>query len=244
MKLIKSSFEILEQSPGLEGIYESIERAGRVCYKSERPEGKTAKDFVDMLIKRGHLSPLEHGTIYLKVPRNGTMFDYWTKVPSDFNKLWCRAICTLADDYVYVTTNYRHIIENDLQAYLAFLCEPTEYHERRVSVRINCSIGISREWNRHRALATTEDLKSINGLEFSVCEQSTRYCNYSKDKFANQVTFVIPSWVSTIEPGVYEKIPTDCFPDEFGWARAMKDCEEKYLALVKYHRTPQEAREV
>ena len=68
MKLIKSNYEILEQNPGLEGIYEMIETAGRTCYRSQRPEGQTAKDFVDRMIKSQHYAMLEHGTVYLKIP--------------------------------------------------------------------------------------------------------------------------------------------------------------------------------
>ena len=68
MQLIKSSYEIIDQQPGLEGIYEQIELAGRTCYKSTRPEGQTAKDFVDRMIKSGHGAMLEHGTVYLKIP--------------------------------------------------------------------------------------------------------------------------------------------------------------------------------
>ncbi len=68
MKLIKPSYQILDQSLGLDGVYQQIEIAGRNCYKSKRPEGKTAKDFVDMLIKNKHWAMLEHGTVYLKIP--------------------------------------------------------------------------------------------------------------------------------------------------------------------------------
>lgn len=68
MKLIKPSWEILEQKPGLEGIYEQIELAGRTCYKSQRKEGTTAKDFVDRMIASQHYAMLEHGTVYLKIP--------------------------------------------------------------------------------------------------------------------------------------------------------------------------------
>lgn len=57
MKLIKPSYEILPQAPGLEGVYKQIELAGRTCYKSHDKMTETsAKEFVDMLIKRGHLS--------------------------------------------------------------------------------------------------------------------------------------------------------------------------------------------
>ena len=55
MRLIKPSFEIWEQEPSLKGVYKQIERAGRVCYKSEDKiaEG-TAKAFVDRMIASGH----------------------------------------------------------------------------------------------------------------------------------------------------------------------------------------------
>lgn len=66
MKLIESNIEILPQESGLEGIYKQIEIAGRLCYKSEDKicEGSAFK-MVENLTKRGHGSPLEHGTVYL-----------------------------------------------------------------------------------------------------------------------------------------------------------------------------------
>ena len=69
MKLIKQSFEILDQQYNLEGIYKQIEKAGRVCYKSENKiTENSAKEFVDRIIKLGHGSVLEHGTVYLQIP--------------------------------------------------------------------------------------------------------------------------------------------------------------------------------
>lgn len=69
MKLIKQSFEIVEQPSGLEGMYKQIELIGRVCTKSEDKitEG-SAKEFVDKMIKLNHGAVLEHGTVYLKIP--------------------------------------------------------------------------------------------------------------------------------------------------------------------------------
>ena len=66
MKLIESKVEIIEQEPELEGVYKQIEKAGRLCYKSEDKicEG-SAEKMVENLMKRGHGSPLEHGTVYL-----------------------------------------------------------------------------------------------------------------------------------------------------------------------------------
>ena len=69
MKLIEAYTEIIPQAQGLEGVYKQIEIAARNCYKSESfiKEG-SAEKMVDALIKRGHGSPLEHGTVYLKIP--------------------------------------------------------------------------------------------------------------------------------------------------------------------------------
>ena len=67
MRLCKPHFEILEQQPGLEGIYKQIELVGRTCYKSEdKITEDSAKEFVDRMIKSGHGAVLEHGTVYLR----------------------------------------------------------------------------------------------------------------------------------------------------------------------------------
>ena len=67
MRLIKPSIEILEQEPGIQGIYKQIERAGRTCYKSEdRITEDSAEKFVNMIKDRQHTAMLEHGTVYLK----------------------------------------------------------------------------------------------------------------------------------------------------------------------------------
>lgn len=189
MKLIKSSYEILEQGSGLEGIYEMIELAGRTCYRSQRPEGKTAKDFVDMMIKRGHRSMLEHGTVYLAIPGNylaatsrsyprATIIKY---SENPYSKVNIEPTCC------YITSNLRVLVENDWLDDLQYLCEPTEYHERRITVKFTTSNGIMRELTRHRS--------------HSFAVESTRYCNYSKDKFNNEIQCIIPSWCEGMAEG-------------------------------------------
>lgn len=69
MKLIKPSFDIIEQGHGIDGIYRQIEYAGRTCYKSsDKITEDSAKPFVDRMVKSGHGAMLEHGTVYLKIP--------------------------------------------------------------------------------------------------------------------------------------------------------------------------------
>lgn len=153
MRLINSSFKVLLQSPGLEGIYKQIEIGARNCYKSEdKITDDSADKMVEFLKNRGHYSPLEHGTVYLAIPFKydsaphtaDHAYEYITNKYSKVN---------VDKDTLYVTTNYRVLVENGWLEDLKYLCKPTEYHEKRVSVMVTCPIGISREFNRHRICA-------------------------------------------------------------------------------------------
>ena len=68
---------------------------------------------------------------------------------------------------------------------------------------------------------------------FSFAQESTRYCNYSKDRFDNTVTFIKPVWYE----GVNHKIQQD-FEAALDWT------ESTYLGLLKIGLTPQQARQV
>lgn len=56
------------------------------------------------------------------------------------------------DKYAYVTMNYRHIVENNWLEDLKYLCEPTEYHHKRYTVKFICDRGILAEFTRHKIL--------------------------------------------------------------------------------------------
>lgn len=68
MRLIESKAELIQQKPGLCGVYEQIEIAGRTCYKSEGKMAENHKAFVDRMIKSKHYAMLEHGTVCLRIP--------------------------------------------------------------------------------------------------------------------------------------------------------------------------------
>ena len=184
MKIINPSFTILEQGAGLDGMYKHIEIAGRTCYKSEDKitEG-SAQKFVERMINSGHGAMLEHGTVYLK----NVIGNHRSSVTMALNH-YCfshYAKYVIVDEVEYVTTNYRYLIENNLLKDLKYICEPTPFHEKRVTVLFHTQIAISREFNRHRV--------------DSVAESSTRYCNYSKDKFGSEITINLPSWIDREE---------------------------------------------
>lgn len=219
MRLIKPSYEIWEQESGLEGVYKMIEKVGRVCYKSEDKiaEG-TAKSFVDRLMKSGHGAMLEHGTIYLMIDCSGRLLDIANKYVHNKYSKW-----SLHRDgkHYCITTNLRVLVENGWLDDLKYLSEPTEYHVKRVTVHFVCDRGVSHEFVRHRT--------------FSFAQESTRYCNYSKDKFGNEVTFIEPCWYNTSK--------SNDLADEY-FINSLKDAERLYFNLLDNGWKPQEARAV
>lgn len=253
MRLIKPNVEIIEQQPGLEGMYKQIELAGRTCYKSSplhrwysedrtrwinenseewkflnnpkneypiKGENISAKGFVDRMIKSGHGAMLEHGTVYLCFPlksdnycdiiedENFIKYDHhkYSKINTDENKL-------------YVTTNYRVLVENGWLDDLKYICEPTEFHEKRITVKWTCGRDILAEFTRHRT--------------FSFAAESTRYCNYSKNKFENGLTFIIPSWVDDIPNNTVLNGLEETF--NFVWSDLTK--QEVKLKVSEYTKT-------
>lgn len=230
MKLIKPSVEIIDQEPGKLGLLRHIEKCSRTCYKSEdKITDDSAEKFVNMIINRGHTAMLEHGTVYLKYPFEG---DY---PPTDAYNFMCNydddfysraSIPVVSDDggFIAVTTNYRVLLQNDWLDDLEFLCEPTEYHVKRVTARFVIDRGVSHEFVRHRV--------------FSFAQESTRYCNYSKDKFGNECTFIIPSFFDT---GMGEHSNSHVFE---AWKGACRCAEDTYNKLLEYGAIAQQARAV
>ena len=149
----------MEQSPGLKGIYKAIEVAGRTCYKSlDKITEDSAEGFVNRMIASKHYAMLEHGTVYLKIRKGTYAYSHYVVVcePDDDFMSSSRELSyrpytkvNIQDDYIYVTTNYRVLVENGWLDDLKYLCEPTEHHEKRVTVRFTTSNGIMREFTRH-----------------------------------------------------------------------------------------------
>jgi thymidylate synthase (FAD) len=98
-----------------------------------------------------------------------------------------------------------------------------------ISVLFICDRGVSHEIVRHRLC--------------SFAQESTRYCNYSKDKFDNQITFIIPSWLGVME-GQYSNSASFDF-EAAVWADALLESELTYNKLISVHNwQPQQARSV
>lgn len=190
MKFIESSVEIIEQEPGVLGVYKQIEKAARLSYKSEdRITKDSAKKMVDTLVNNGHLACLEHGTIYLKITYDVSAIGsyHYSGINKYVRNPYSKVIFDDGCDFrtAYITTNARVIFENKWEDDLQYMCEPTEHHAKRICVKFTTSIGITRELLRHR--------------KFSFMNESTRYCNYTKGKFGSELTFIIPEWIYDVQ---------------------------------------------
>lgn len=174
MKLIESSVQIIEEKDP----YKMIELAGRTCYHSQdKITENSAKEFVDRMIKLGHGAMLEHGTIYLTIAKTAmNIGDPIFYIKNKYSKVNEDGL------FYYITTNMRVLVENNRLDDLQYQVEPTEHHEKRITAKFICDRGVSHEFVRHRV--------------FSFAQESQRYCNYSKDKFNNECTFIIPSWLN------------------------------------------------
>ena len=183
--------------------------------------------------KSGHGAMLEHGTVYLQMP-----LDKWyADIRIEETPGRTRVVMMRETNTAFVTTNYRVLVENGCLDLLEYLCDtPGPMHELRVTARFNLQIAISREYNRHR----------MN----SVAEQSTRYCNYSKEKYNSEISVSLPSFLS--KNGIAKNIATinkhqdlrtfvdfisqngfdEMKPIEW-WLFANMACETAYMKLIE-----------
>lgn len=231
MKLIRQDFNIVNQKGfSIKDIKKHIEYCARISYKSQdRITDDSYEKFVDMLEKRDHTRPLEFGTVHLQM------------YISDFHKLrdtlcinniwndqWIKY--HYVGNLTYVTTNYRYylaIIKVFPSAEEDFDPQDDELYPKRYTVHFITSRGIMDEFRTHVGL--------------SHLAESSRYCSYDKNRFGNELTFIIPNWVNTNCPNKEQEGPSVA---SIEWSTAMLDAEASYMNLIKMGCTAQEAREV
>ena len=261
MQAIKPYTQIFDDFDGQE-ILKKIEVCGRVCYKSEgRIEEGSAERFVASLIKRGHEAVLEHGSFIVETSEDfydetkyvvdhleeSTDFvsylrftndtrpiisgnvrawrSFFTMVLATYNRLPIAAKKFIKDNPIifpeFQDAKFREIEDysefkvlkaSDLQS----LKEKLTHWD--VTVKFVVDRGVSHEIVRHRPA--------------SYCQESTRYCNYSKEDFGSEITLIIPHYI--------------IFGSEAWktWKDAMKHAETAYFKLLDIGLLPQEARAV
>ena len=270
MRILTSNAELVQQEPGLVGAYKQIEKVGRACWASENYITEHSNQiFVKGLMKREHNAPLEHGTIYLIYIIGSPTYDPYYMVHTDDVQFFKRnpyskviekhfdvAVQAKDSEWMYefvaqygpstayfITTNLRVIVENfdekERERILDnFVMNPYPEHEKRITVHFTCQRAISAEFNRHR--------------KNSMMERSSRYCNFSIDKFGNEIGIVKPDWVIDDVPDLdfmgYIEALHNYGNDEWSkfdyWVFANLACEWSYMNLIKLGAKPEEARDI
>ena len=213
MKLVKPKVEFIPQEPTLDGAKKQIEIGGRICYKSEHLiTNKSSEKFFKRMLSYGHGSVLEHGTIYLTFNRvlNLLRVKFYTSNP--FSKVVFKGL------KAYVTTNMRVICENKREDDLKYI-NFANHHEKRYTFKVTTSRIISQQFTRHRVMSPSQE--------------SQRYCNYSKDRFGDDILFIDPVWLTGKENSVGKTL-----------IRSYKESEKNYFDLTSKGVKAEDARDV
>ena len=245
MKLIESSVGLIN----IDNPFMKIEKVGRTCYKStsEMTE-ETAKKFFKSLASRGHTAMLEHSVFCFEVSRHlyDGLFGYkhfnysieeledgterflisanLRAINESQEEVLLTVLSSLDPDLVYI---------GDFQATLVYpdeckvvdidsipdIQEHAYKKHKHLSFHFICDRGVTHEIVRHRPA--------------SYAQESTRYCNYSKDKFGGSITYIKPAHADSWDNDTM-----------YYFIKALEDSEVAYLSMIEAGRTPQEARAV
>lgn len=186
MRVVKPYVKYVRNEDNIEHIV----KAAKICYASQM-NTVDALTFIENLWKnKGHRSPFRHGTVYLEIPAS---FERLTNL--FVNNAFCTCVFIPLEYSWFISTNFQVIRELDNKIFKTIsnfsvseeyvLSQAKKYPELkniiRVSFEIQTQVSTSRELNR----------VSPN----NICEQSTRYCNFSKEKFGGHIAFCEPHWL-------------------------------------------------
>lgn len=267
MKVVKSSFAIISDSVP---FVKKIELAGRVCYKSE---GNITEDsyipFIKKRIETKHLSILEHSNILVSMSYeafnglisslnlestvNGSLkFFVITDHTKSFSIYMSGSVRAWMELF---TKNVPISLKKFLyEQYPLFFENPMYYGSRREYEEIDSSTltGQDRFLHHRQTVHIVADrgflaeITRHRKMSFSV--ESTRYCNYSKDQFGNEITFIIPSLftenkIKEVAKDIKQDIDTQPSIEE-DWYKILLNIEKSYLNMVKHGASPQLARSI
>lgn len=218
MILIEPKVELLKE----DNFYSHVANCARVCYASNNNSNVSDEQFCkNVLIANNHLSMFRHSTIYCKYDRND-----WNRYTVDtFHLAQNINVIDLGDLYVIMNgQSYLEFKRNNVAENLKIDSHiikdlPNGLNEyKRFTFKVITQISTSRELNR----------VSPN----NIAERSTRYCNYSKDKFGNQICICKPYYYDNLE-----------IADQLAFINRMSEYEGNYLNRISRGWKPEDARE-
>lgn len=218
MILIEPKVELLKE----DNFYSHVANCARVCYASNNNSNISDEQFCkNVLIANNHLSMFRHATIYCKYNKND-----WNRYTVDtFHLAQNINVIDIGDLYIIMNgQSYLEFKRNNIAETLKIDSHiikdlPNELNEyKRFTFKVITQISTSRELNR----------VSPN----NIAERSTRYCNYSKDKFDNQICICKPYYYDNLE-----------IADQLAFINRMSEYEGNYLNRINRGWKPEDARE-
>lgn len=231
MKLIEPNVQEITDFEGVDNFYKAVARAARICYASDKTTDD--KELCERLIESKHYSPFEHAIISIDERKLGRRYSIIEDIArGKYNKYVIKEhfVTDLhKPDYWRYYINGRTLVEffakskfyegtvlQNIDFFLRIIkdnnCEAKSIFK---SFIVDTSIGCTREMNRHHD-------------NFYIVEQSTRYCNFSKDKFGNEVAFNKPYWYDA--DGIMSLLDNVTATN---WIKAMENAEIMYLGMLK-----------
>lgn len=246
MKIIEPNVELLPISTTYDEMMRDIERAAEICVASTKRHDPV-EDYINSLVARHHYRPLEFGTVYVEVDFSQETPDilseefveqlFWEGVEQS---IYTRIVSKNKVDYI--TTNCRVMQEmwdsiNKMEEYdlKSYLKPWQEYVKNRWCYTKEHEPRYTFLWEVSRA--TADSFRTY--VSISSLMQSTRYCNFARDKFGSEITFIRPAWFEhDYESTRYGDFTTH----EHLLIRAWKNAEDYYLSGIKLGMQAQHAR--
>lgn len=241
MKIINPNIQEITDFEGIDNFYKAVARAARICYASDKINDEQVQQLIqngakisdvlrslgnssdkklcERLIKSGHYSPFEHAIIYFPLdkftnPKIQSVYylcllkNKFTIVDKDNNIVAINGR-VLIEEFLKWGDDWSEVIEKLDEDYFPEMKKIEIHPNKFKSFIVDTSIGCTREMNRHHD-------------NFYICEQSTRFCNFSKDKFDGEVSFNKPYWYDTSDIKMQNS-----------WEYAMRQAEFNYLEELR-----------
>ena len=269
MKIIDPSYKILDLNFNYQAMLLLLERAARVCYKSEGAI-KSGSDIklIEKIIGRGHEAMLEHAYLILEVSKD---------------------MYTLANTYcshqyplkflVFTQENNRFLISGNIRAFRDFhritkcrmfslvlktmfpvFFDDLEYYsgdETSVQIKLFTDIESMDNIEKLNHLRLSVHFICCRGFTheivrmrlFSFAQESSRYVDYFKGKQGKGITVIRPNWSHLWKRGIIKNKMRRDFSDieksmiVENWAYGMQSCEAMYMSQRLHSVVPQFARE-
>lgn len=222
MKIVEPSVKLINFSDRIQ----QIGYAASICYASNK---QGSVEWLDNLWTSGHKSVFRHGTRYYVIPSyyyNQSIIDSWRFNP------YCGFYYSQETKLIFLSINEQYYIEHPYMKDFCS-CETNELNfvveAKKINVFEQVKNILRLTFEIVTQISTSRELNRVSPN--NICEQSTRYCNFSKDKFGNEVSICKPWWFKDEENAVQNL-----------YISSLEESTNNYLKLLDAGVKPEDAR--